>query len=112
MSFLPLSALDSTCDKALLDPLAQEYIDEQRRERRDDQRGSDGTPVRRILSGESLDTNRKCPQRCLADKDIREHQLIPALQECVDAYRSNSRLHQRHDDAEKDPPCAAAVDTC
>ena len=67
-------------------------------------------PIRWYTGRKGPGRHRERSKRGLADEDVGEHQLVPALQEGVDAHGGHGGLHQRHDDPEEDPPDAAAVD--
>ena len=103
-------SLDSAGHEAVLDLLGEEDVDEQRREGGKHQGSADGTPFRRILAGEGLNADRQGPQFAFRNKDVGKHQLVPALQEGIDANGGDSRFHQRQDDAPEDAPGSAAVD--
>ena len=98
-------------DEAFLDLLAQEDVDEKCREGCQDKGGADRPPLGGVLAGKCLNTDRQGLEGCLADEDVREHQLVPALQEGIDTDRSDSRFHQRADDTDEDAPDTASVDT-
>ena len=84
--------------EALLYLSAEEDVENKSRERSDNKRRSNRSPIRGMLTGKCLYTNRKCSVCWIRNEYICKHELIPALQIWINSYCRYRRLHKRKDD--------------
>ncbi len=110
--FISFSSLYSSCDEAFLNLPAKEDIKNQSRKSGNAERRSDGSPVRGMLTGKGLDTNRQSPVGWIWNKYVGKHELIPALKIGIYSHCRNCGLHQWKNDSEKGSAEWASVNPC
>src|SRR5262249_2335548 len=94
----------------LHEPLGQEQIEDEHRQRRDHEPGGQHADVLVLVGDEELDGQRQRADLLLGDEDDRIEELVPEVDEVQD-HRGGHRgqRHREHDAAER-RPVAAAID--